>query len=244
MDTHRTLTASGDIPVAAQTRASDIAERYLRSLIFSGQLAPGDRLPPERELAAQLGISRITLRVALRSLEAVGFLVIKLGSKGGSRVNDAASITLHWEEWMQTHRDQLSEMLEFRRLVETTIASLAAERRTSKDLKMLEAAGGPRDEKTPPLVRWHVGFHDALAIAAHNRYLEQSMVAIRGELFVPVEWVLSEPRIGEVETVHDRILEAVRAGDPVKAAEEMGAHLDFSEKPFNKALRRRIHRAP
>jgi GntR family transcriptional repressor for pyruvate dehydrogenase complex len=237
METHHVLPSSGGPMIATQTRASDIAERYLKSLIFSGQLVPGDRLPPERELATQLGISRITLRVALRSLEAVGFLVIKLGSKGGSRVNDAASIKLHWEEWMAAHRPQLSEMLEFRRLVETEIASLAAERRTKKDLKLLAGAGSAPEQGTLPLVRWHFGFHDALAKAAHNRYLEQAMVTIRGELFVPVDWVLTEHRITEIEDVHALILDAVRAGDPKRAREEMAAHLEFSEKPFKAFLR-------
>ena len=237
MDTHKVLPSNGSPVVAAQTRASDIAERYLKSLIFSGQLTPGDRLPPERELATQLGISRITLRVALRSLETVGFLVIKLGSKGGSRVNDAASITLHWEEWMRAHRHQLAEMLEFRRLIETEIASLAAQRRTAADLKLLKSAGSPPEEGTRPLVRWHFGFHDALAKAAHNVYLEQSMHAIRGELFVPVDWVLTEHRIAQIEGVHDLILDAVRAGDPERARKEMAAHLEFSEKPFKAFLK-------
>lgn len=223
--------------IATQTRASDIAERYLKSLIFSGQLRPGDRLPPERDLATQLGISRITLRVALRSLEAVGFLVIKLGSKGGSRVNDAASITEHWQEWMRSHQHQLSEMLEFRRLVETEIAALAAARRTAEDLQELETLKGPPEaEQQRPVVHWHFGFHDALARAAHNRYLEQAMQTIRGELFVPVDWVLTQHRVAEIEAVHDLILDAVRAGDPERARREMAAHLEFSEKPFQSVL--------
>lgn len=227
---------SGGPMIATQTRASDMAERYLKALIFSGQLAPGDRLPPERELAAQLGISRITLRVALRSLEGVGFLVIKLGSKGGSRVNDAASITLHWQEWMETRKHQLSEMLEFRRLIETEIAALAAERRTAEDLESLEALKAPPEAGKKPVVHWHFGFHDGLAKAAHNLYLEQAMQTIRGELFVPVDWVLTQHRISEIESVHDRILDAVRAGDPVRARREMAAHLEFSEKPFQSFL--------
>jgi GntR family transcriptional repressor for pyruvate dehydrogenase complex len=236
METKPTLPSNGSSIIATQTRASDIAERYLKSLIFSGQLAPGDRLPPERDLSAQLGISRITLRVALRSLEAVGFIVVKLGSKGGSRVNDTASMTRHWKEWMRTHRHRLREMLEFRRFIEIEIAVLAAERRTDEDLKLLSTAGSAPEEGKQPLIRWHFGFHDALATAAHNEYFEQAMQAIRGELFVPVDRVLTRHRITEIEEVHNRILDAVRAGDPVRAREEMAAHLDFSDKPFKSFL--------
>jgi GntR family transcriptional repressor for pyruvate dehydrogenase complex len=236
METRRELPPTAAPIIATQTRVSDIAEHYLKSLIFSGQLAPGDRLPPERELAAQLGISRITLRVALRSLEAAGFLVIKLGSKGGSRVNEATSMALHWQEWMKSHRHRLRQMLEFRRLIETEIAALAAARHTEEDLELLATVGIAPKEGELPLVRWHFGFHDALAKAAHNEYLEQAMQTIRGELFVPTDWVLTEHRVTEIEDVHKRIFDAVRDGDPDRAREEMAAHLDFSEKPFKAFL--------
>jgi DNA-binding FadR family transcriptional regulator len=63
------------------------------------------------------------------------------------------------------------------------------------------------------------------------------MHAIRGELFVPVDWVLTEHRIAQIEGVHDLILDAVRAGDPERARKEMAAHLEFSEKPFKAFLK-------
>ena len=221
-----------------QPSASEVAERYLRSLIFSGQLAPGDKLPSERELAAHFGIARITLRAALRSLEEYGFLVIKIGSKGGAWINDAATIRLRWEDWMRAHKDQIRELLEYRRVVETQIAALAAERRTAKDLKLLTAVEVPGTVPRPTLVHWHFGFHDALAKAAHNRYLEEAMVSIRGQLFVPTDWDLTRHRIHAVEGLHGRILAAVRDKDPVRAAEEMRVHLDISEKPFKIVKRR------
>jgi DNA-binding FadR family transcriptional regulator len=68
--------------------ASDRAVRYLRAMIFSGQLRAGDRLPPERDLGAHLGISRMTLRLALKVLESTGYIVTTRGSQGGSRVSE------------------------------------------------------------------------------------------------------------------------------------------------------------
>jgi DNA-binding FadR family transcriptional regulator len=218
-----------------QTRASDLAERYLRSLIFSGRLVPGDKLPSERELAAQFGIARITLRAALRSLETVGFLVIKIGSKGGAWINDAATIMERWQEWMKAHQHEIHEMLEFRRVIETRIAAYAAERRTDEELAILETVSSPprRDETVS---QWHFGFHDALAKAAHNRYLEQAMLNMRSELFVPTDWVMTTSRAHDIENVHDHILAAVRDRDPVRAAEEMNRHLDVADAPFRQAL--------
>jgi GntR family transcriptional repressor for pyruvate dehydrogenase complex len=224
------------IPVATQIRASDIAERYIRSLIFSGQLAPGDRLPSERDLAVQLGISRVTLRIALRSLEALGFIGTTLGSKGGSRVNDEASIRAKWEEWIGTHRHLLAEMLEFRRLIDIEIASLAAQRRTSEDIDRMERILAARPDGGLQLVRSHFSFHDALAKAARNRYLEQAMVSIRDELFVPVEWASTASRVIEMERLHERMLDAIRAGDPVRAAEETKKLVEFAARPFRAAL--------
>lgn len=233
------LTEDGAEPVGdefaitiGQTRASDLAERYLRSLIFSGRLVPGDKLPSERELAAQFGIARITLRAALRSLETIGFLVIKIGSKGGAWINDAGTLRKRWEEWMKAHHHEIDEMLEFRRMVETRIAYLAAERRTGEELQLLESLALPAHEDQRSVSQWHVGFHDALAKAAHNHYLEQAMLSIRGELFVPADWSMTHKRVTEIEGVHDAILDAVRDQDPERAAIEMGAHLDATEAPF------------
>jgi len=218
-----------------QTRASDLAERYLRSLIFSGRLFPGDKLPSERELAAQFGIARITLRAALRSLETVGFLVIKIGSKGGAWINDAATIMERWQDWMKAHQHEIHEMLEFRRVIETRIASLAAERRTDEELVILETVSSP-PRREEIVSQWHFGFHDALAKAAHNRYLEQAMLTIRGELFVPTDWVITTSRAQDIENVHDHILAAVRDQDPERAASEISHHLDAADAPFKQAL--------
>ena len=69
-------------------------------MIYSGQLGPGDRLPTGVELAARLGISVVTLRVALKSLESTGYIVTSRGAHGGSSVSDAEGLTRCWTEWM------------------------------------------------------------------------------------------------------------------------------------------------
>ena len=90
----------------APETASDSAVRYLRAMIFSGQLRPGDRLPPERDLGAHLGISRMTLRLALKALESTGYIVTTRGSHGGSRVSDADQLFACWHRWMRDHADR------------------------------------------------------------------------------------------------------------------------------------------
>src|SRR5918912_2930273 len=72
-------------PIAVARASSAIAEQ-IRTAIVTGQLGEGDRLPPERELAEQFGVSRVTIRDALRGLEAMGLLNVRVGARGGAFV--------------------------------------------------------------------------------------------------------------------------------------------------------------
>jgi len=237
MQTHWKKLPSGDLGVVtAPVRASDNVERLLRALIFSGRLAPGDKLPNERDLAAQLGVSRPTARLALNSLHALGYLVVKIGSKGGYWVADVDSIKQHWKEWMETHRDQLEEMLDFRRWVELEIAARATERRTAEDVAALEELGrGPTADR-PSYVQWHIDLHDAIARAAHNRYLEQSAAVIRGELFVPVGFSVTRFPVEEAVALHRPLVAAICAGDRAAAVEAMTVHMARLDEPFRSGL--------
>ena len=218
--------------ISGPTRATDNTERYLRALIFSGELAPGDRLPPERELSVMLGTSRVTLRAALKVLETLGYVVVKRGSKGGFQINNSAALTARWDEWWHAHKHEITEMLEFRRLIETEIARLAATRSTPEDIEQMEAASVWPTEDDASIVRWHSGFHYALARASHNQYLEQAMATIRSAIFVPVQHIKMEHSPQEFHDLHQLILEAVRNRDPKRAAEAMARHHDFSDQLF------------
>ncbi|MCL5735620.1 MAG: FCD domain-containing protein [Actinobacteria bacterium] len=208
-----------------QTRASDTARRLVLGLIFSGEMGPGDRLPPERELAAQFGISRITLREALKSLEAAGYLVTKVGAHGGTRVNNPAALERCFDEWIRAQGDQLDSLLEFHEIIESTIAALAAQRRTEADLHRLEGARIPKNPTRAVVVERHKEFHNALARAAGNPHLTEAMMTIRREIFVPLDHVIDDQRVDIIRENHDRILAAVRDRDPERAAAEMRKHL-------------------
>jgi GntR family transcriptional regulator, transcriptional repressor for pyruvate dehydrogenase complex len=233
MDNHWTILPPGNIGITTEpVTASDKTEHVLRALIFSGQLGPGDKLPAERELATQLNTSRPTLRTALRALEALGFIVVKIGSKGGFWINDPVSVSKRWNDWMHDNKYQLEEMLDFRRWVEIEVARRAAERRTPEDIRILEDCCIPPNVDRLSLVRWHFGLHDALAAAAHNKYLEHAMATIRGQLFAPVDTRSIPERVDDVVSVHLPLVAAVVAGDQKKAVEEMTLLIDRAEVPF------------
>ena len=208
------------------TNSSDAAASLIRGLVFSGALGPGDWLPPGRELAARLGISPLTLRVALKSLESTGYIVTTRGQRGGSRVTELETLTRCWLDWMRDQASEVDDMWDFREIVETTIASLAAVRRTESELRSIETAltAAATDSHTA-FLRWNDVFHDELAHASHSKRLEQSMVSVRQELFLPVGLLLRKHRATELRDDHAQIFEAVRNREPERAAESMRGHL-------------------
>jgi GntR family transcriptional repressor for pyruvate dehydrogenase complex len=141
-----------------------------------------------------------------------------------------------WTDWMRRNSDDLDDIFQFRTTLETRIASLAAEERTAVDLERIEIADAMYGETRASLFRWDVEFHDALARAAHSRRLEEAVIAVRGELFLPVDQALHEHRTGEVHAFHKAILAAVRDRDPVRAAETMTEHIADTRRMVCRAL--------
>jgi GntR family transcriptional repressor for pyruvate dehydrogenase complex len=238
----------GDVDSTLETpSASDNAARVLRAMIYSGQLPPGHRLPSGIELAKRLGISVVTLRVALKSLESTGYLVIGLGAHGGARVSNAEGLTRCWTQWMIENADQIEDIFELRMAIETHIAALAAERRSDEDLDAIERANALLAGPNPEIVPWNVAFHNAVADAAHSRLLADAMRDVRGTLFLPVDLARYEHQITELRAAHAAVLEGIRDRDPESAVAAMRAHLLDTLEVFKRSLgriRRRERRQP
>jgi len=207
--------------------ASDSAVRFLRAMIFSGELGPGDKLPPERDLGARLGISRMTLRLALKALESTGYIVTTRGSHGGSRVADADSLVQCWNQWMRLHAQELADIFEFRTTVEARLAALAAERRTEQDLLTMQRAVAKerRPQDWSSLFRTDIDIHRSIARAARSPRLERAMLSSREEFFAPVDLARFEEREHQVHASHNAILEAIRRQDAAAAEEQMRGHI-------------------
>ncbi len=217
-----------DISLVTET-ASDSAVRFIRAMIFAGEIGPGDRLPPERDLGLRLGISRMTLRLALKALESTGYIVTTRGSRGGSRVTDPESLTQCWNQWMHRHAGELEDIFEFRITVETRLAALAAERRTDEDLLAMERAAA--SENSPrewaAILRADMDIHRAIARAARSPWLERAMMGARGELFIPVDLNRLDEGDPRVQHTHRAILDAIRKQDGSAAAKHMRVHIEF-----------------
>jgi GntR family transcriptional repressor for pyruvate dehydrogenase complex len=207
--------------------ASESAERYVRALIFWGELGPGDKLPPATELAARLGISRVTLRIALRALETAGYLVTTRGAHGGSRVSDQQTLQRCWEQWMTEHSGELDDIFEFRITIERRLAGLAAERRTAVDLEAMERALAEEHDRRrrASLFQADAGVHRSIAAAAHSPRLALAMNAVRADLFLPVDEEILDSTEDEVFATHEYIVAAIADGDSGRASAAAETHV-------------------
>lgn len=216
-------------------RASTDVIAQIREAIFSGRYQPGDRLPVEREMARQFGVSRVTVRDALRSLEAAGLVQVKVGGRGGPYVAHPPLSLL--TESLGTHLHlrgtTFLELAEARLALETTATRLATERATEEDLKELEAAiHGPI---RPPVdaAATSLDFHTALVRAAHNQALLTMFMATRAliqEAFDALH--ASQPDMAEsARRAHSELYEAIRAREGDRAVSIMRTHLyEFAER--------------
>jgi GntR family transcriptional repressor for pyruvate dehydrogenase complex len=218
--------------------ASESAERYVRALIFWGELGPGDRLPPATELAALLGISRVTLRIALRSLESAGYLVTTRGAHGGSRVSDLKALQKCWVQWMAEHSGELDDIFEFRVTIETRLAELAARRRTAEDLETMERALAEEHENRhrASLFQADADIHRGIAAGAHSPRLALAMNAVRADLFLPVDEDLLDSTEDDVFATHEEIVAAIRDQDPARAAAAAETHVQRVRQLLTRAL--------
>jgi DNA-binding FadR family transcriptional regulator len=224
-----------------QSRASGEIVLQIERAIFSGELTTGDRLQSERELAEQFGVSRITVRDALRVLEARGLIRVKVGAMGGAFVADANTdrVAESISTMIRLKRMTLSELAEARTVVEASTASLAAQRADAAAVSRLQQSV----DKARPLLRESIthadasmDFHVELARAAGNEVLYATVEAYR-ELLVPSIRDLRDDKSGRAtQKAHEELVEAVRRHDPEGAREVMLTHLA----DFEKRLRRRL----
>jgi len=203
----------------------------LRSLIEAGSLHAGERLPSERELAEQLGVSRSTVREAVQFLGALGLVEIRHGS--GTFVRADGDLPSEWLQWTKRHQVEVHELLEVRRGLEAVAAELAAERKHELEamqeaLADMEAAlDGP---DVPGLVEADLSFHTALAAASGNTALRHLAESLGRELLRERGAIWNEPGRPERSLrEHRRIYDAVRAGDALGARTALVDHLHSVE---------------
>jgi GntR family transcriptional repressor for pyruvate dehydrogenase complex len=220
-------------PVEKQRVAEEIVGQ-LRSLILTGRYTPGEKLPPERQLAKQLGVNRASLREALKKLEHMGLVKIRQGD--GTRVQDfmaSAGIDILSHlipvAGAGAQLELVRDVMEFRRMYGREIARIAAERATDEDVARLIALADACDDPAigaGDLLRLDFDFYVALTQATHNRVLSLLINNTRPAVLAYTAFFAMLMRDGGVVRRHQRdLIEAVKRRDPAGAAQVADAYM-------------------
>jgi GntR family transcriptional regulator, transcriptional repressor for pyruvate dehydrogenase complex len=215
-------------PITRSKLAESVAQQLLGQIRNNG-LAPGTRMPSERELMTALGVGRSTIREAMNGLAMLGVIDIRHG-QGAFVVNPDAGTAAPRGIALALSRGITRDLFEARKLVEVHVARLAADRRTDADLKEISDALTDHEraiETSVPAVEPSVRFHVRIGEAAHSEVL-CSFVSSFAEMMNergPILESIPGYREWEIEQ-HRSVFEPIRDGDPELAAERMTAHLD------------------
>ncbi|MDR7522733.1 MAG: FCD domain-containing protein [Armatimonadota bacterium] len=224
-------------PIQPQTTAQQVVEQ-IRQLIQRGQLGPGAKLPPLRDLAQGFGVSASTVREAVQVLSALRLVKVRQGRGifvASSR--DDGMDPASWLPWLEAHRADVLALLEVREILERKSASLAARAvardpsRTRDPLDALERnvremAAAARARDVAALERLDIAFHGLIAELGGNPYLIYLSGSIN-HIFADRRAVMALPgRARRSVAQHRQILEAIRAGAVARAADRMSKHLE------------------
>jgi GntR family transcriptional repressor for pyruvate dehydrogenase complex len=221
----RTNSDSGDTAAGAQV------VEHVRQEIEAGRLGPGDRLPPERELALKMGVSRPSLRSGLRTLQAMGIITSRRGAgtfivEGPPRLGKAPL-----EFLAALHGFTLDQMYEARRMLEVGAAGLAAERATGEDMAgmadeltgMFATLEGPQ-----AFLRHDLGFHRAVAAGSGNPIVAAIIGTLTEIIWETGRINMSGFSLRESAETHRRIYDAIRSRNADRARREMSDHLEHA----------------
>lgn len=213
-------------------KAADLLANQLRAQILSGEWREGALLPPERELVAQAGLSRPSIREGLRILELEGLIVIRAGRGGGSAVcrPSRESLERSVSLFIRGQRVRPQDLLQTREALETVVARMAAEHRDGADLaslnelhRQLVAAVGDH----PRFLKVNLAWHLAVAKASHNELLAGFINAISHEIFrfTELDVLGSEQVQTDTLRAHEKIMQAITGANPDAAGRRMARHM-------------------
>ncbi|MFB6955604.1 FadR/GntR family transcriptional regulator [Streptomyces sp. NPDC056309] len=227
------------------------AERILEHLVLTG-LEPGARLPTEKDLAHQVGMSRTVVREAVKILSALGRLSVHKGRGIYVARPDQSSWQHSLTHFLPADLHQVDELFEFRRHLETTTARLAAGRATPAQVKAVRAAA---DHSTQAAERGDLdafsraddAFHTAIATATNNAFFTAAIDTLR-RLQHQVTAIglagLAGGSLYDAAAHHQAITDAIATGEPTRAHTLMAHHIDRTTHQFQQHIRHRITPTP
>lgn len=222
-------------------KVSEHIIEQIRKAIFEGRLRPGDKLPPERELMVNFGVSKSTLREAMRSLEVLGFLEIRKGANGGAFVTevDLKKARDCFTNFLHFKNLSLEDLAEVRLLLESYIAEKAAHTITEEDLKRLNKLNEESDyilkHHTPIESRKNeIEFHRIIGSVTGNPILMFILDFVENLLIDTKEILQPGKEFSKrVLNAHKRIHKALSERDGKRVREEMIKHVHEVERDLS-----------
>ena len=216
-------------------KLSDEVYRQLVSLISSGELKPGDKIPSERELAADMGISRQSIREALNRAEVMRLIEVRQGEGSFilSSVNESLKPPLSLI--MEKEVERIFDFLEIRKLVEGWCAEKAAVEATADELENMQEILDKMKKVAAKDKQWEamdLALHLSFAKATHNVIAVHIMEALKSNFRPFFKFAKSMPSSERIDVLwqhHYEIFSAIKQKDPVTAKKKVIAHLNFIE---------------
>lgn len=226
------MAATGQQSVFENVKLGKLAEivaAQVREEIRNGSLPIGSKLPPERDLIEQFGVSRSTVREALRLLESDGFVVIRSGRHGGAHITHpkVERIATILDVVLEVEKTTMGELIEARAIMEPLAVRLAAERATEKDLSRIQESMDlirAKADDAALISEQTVRFHVLIAEATHNGVIHALTATTQQLIFARARDAITiEPE--NTLYAHERIFEAIRDHKPDVAARRMARHV-------------------
>lgn len=221
------------------TRISQEVANQILDVIARRELQPGDRLPGERRLVSELGVSRTSVREGLRALEAIGAIEVRAGV--GAFVKDPVSEIVDGvlSAPVLIDRDTLFQLYNLRAIIEVGAIALAAVEATDDDLQQMRSHVLAMEEAyarndLQAMVQADIDLHHAILVATGNDILIQLMENV-ADLLIDMRGVSLNIKSGVTQTIagHRAILQALESRDPVAARKAMEAHLESVRSKFD-----------
>lgn len=220
---------------------TDEAITKIKDMIISGELSAGDRLPPEKELSEKLGLSRSSLREAVKALEIIRVLDVRRGDGTYVTSLEPKLLTEAMTFIVDLHQDEtILDIFEVRRILEPAAAAMAAGRITPEQIAALRATMENINDETSveSLVEHDLIFHDLIATAANNSYLSSVLDGLSSSTVRARIWrgLTQEKAVDRTLSEHAAIIEALERGDAELAKSLLTVHISGVEHWLRQAL--------
>ncbi|MFZ5648143.1 MAG: FadR/GntR family transcriptional regulator [Bacillota bacterium] len=226
-------------PVVTESRSrSERIVSQIKSLMFEGKLKPGDKLPPERELAEIMNVSRTSVREAIKTLSAMGLVAIRKGHGVFVAEANLGTVINKVGDALILKKDEIEQLFEIRKVLETQAAHWAAERATEDEISYInrlvsEAKDACRhpDTCTDIITSHDTKFHNAVIDASHNNVLGMVMSGLLEALTrVRARTMRLPGRVAQSVLDHEAIAKAITSRDGNEASTAMYRHIESVEK--------------